>query len=181
MKALKDRFHRQVSWASGSFHMWRNFQRLTYLFTTRYFSRSFLFLVLIALTNKVQRLTSFVNLLCQLPLRLVNSLTSVRQLQTGVGTRQQKNKEIAKPTKNRFKICISCLRQFWSVFVVELKSNSQYTITSLIRNLNRWSPVPYRALTLTTSSRFRTPLSSGSCLRFTLSLRSVSCALWYLS
>ena len=77
-------------------------------------------LVLIALPNKVQRLTSFVNVLCQLPLRLVNSLTSVRQLQTGVGTRQQKDKELARPTKNGPKSCISCLRQFWPVFVVEL-------------------------------------------------------------
>ena len=46
------------------------------------------------------------------PSTIVNSLTSVRQLQTGVGTRQQKNKEIAKPTKNRYKICTSCLDKF---------------------------------------------------------------------
>ena len=51
---------------------------------------------------------------------IANSSTSVRQLQTGVGTRQQKDKELARPTKNGLKICISCLRQFWPVFVVEL-------------------------------------------------------------
>ena len=65
------------------------------------------------------------------------SPTSVRQFQTDVGNRQQKDKELARPIKNSLKNCISCLRQFWPVFIVELKSNSQYTTTSLICKLNR--------------------------------------------
>ena len=93
--------------------------------------------MLIALTDKVQCLTSFMKTMAASQSAIASFPTSVRQLQTGVGTRQQKDKELARPTKNGLKICISCLRQFWPVFVVELKSNSQYTITSLIRNLNR--------------------------------------------
>ena len=77
-------------------------------------------LVLIALTDKVQCLTSFMNTMAASQSAIASFPTLVRQLQTGVGTRQQKDKELARPTKNRLKSCISCLRQFWPVFVVEL-------------------------------------------------------------
>ena len=76
--------------------------------------------MLIALTDKVQCLTSFMKTMAASQSAIASFPTSVRQLQTGVGTRQQKDKELARPTKNGLKICISCLRQFWPVFVVEL-------------------------------------------------------------
>ena len=55
--------------------------------------------MLIALTDKVQCLTSFMKTMAASQSAIASFPTSVRQLQTGVGTRQQKDKELARPTK----------------------------------------------------------------------------------
>ena len=62
--------------------------------------------------RQVQCLTSFMKTIAASQSAIDSFQTSALLLQTRVGIRQQRDKELARPIKNRLKICIACLKQF---------------------------------------------------------------------